>query len=141
MSHDLTFLERTTERLVAVDGHGAVSAVPGGLDAWMTRLATGDQRRAGLLASRPPSWPKLGGGPPPTNNDGGRRAATKRRLREAEKGLARLSRERQVIIESLTATTDHVELSRLAELATADAALAAAEDDWLVLAEEAESDS
>ena len=142
VSHDRTFLERTTERLVAVDGHGAVSAMPGGLDAWMARLDAGDQRRAGLLAPRPASGAKVPGGRPPTNDDGGRRAATRRRLREAEKGLTRLTRQREVIIESLTATTDHVELSRLGrELATADAALAAAEDAWLALAEEAESDS
>jgi ATP-binding cassette subfamily F protein uup len=38
VSHDRTFLERTTDRLVAVGAGGTVSGVPGGVDGWIARV-------------------------------------------------------------------------------------------------------
>ena len=51
VSHDRTFLERTTDRLVAVGAGGTVSGVPGGVDGWIARIEGGDARRAGSLPS------------------------------------------------------------------------------------------
>ena len=51
VSHDRTFLERTTDRLVAVGSDGTVAEVPGGVDGWIARAETGDVRRAGSLPS------------------------------------------------------------------------------------------
>ena len=34
VSHDRLFLERTTDRIVALRGDGSVSAVPGGVEGW-----------------------------------------------------------------------------------------------------------
>ncbi len=51
VSHDRTFLERTTDRLVAVGPGGTVSGVPGGVDGWIARVEGGDARRAGSLPS------------------------------------------------------------------------------------------
>jgi ATP-binding cassette subfamily F protein uup len=140
VSHDRTFLDRTTQRLVAVEDDGRVSAVPGGVVGWIARVEGGDIRRAGSLPSSSPS-PRR----PPASRVGGkstgrRRSPVGRLLREAEKDLTRLTRQRDGIIESLTATRDHVEMTRLGdELAVIQAALEKAEDAWLTLAEEAES--
>jgi predicted nucleic acid-binding Zn-ribbon protein len=54
----------------------------------------------------------------------------------------RLQRRRDRVTEALTATTDHQEMSRLGrELGAAQGALDEAEEQWLALAEEAESGS
>jgi predicted nucleic acid-binding Zn-ribbon protein len=54
--------------------------------------------------------------------------------------MIRLQRQRDRITEALTGATDHVEMTRLGgELAEAQAALDAAEEQWLALAEAAES--
>jgi hypothetical protein len=64
---------------------------------------------------------------------------TNRLLREAEKNMVKLQRQRDKVVEELTGARDHVEMNRLgAELAAAQAALSDAEDTWLNLAEEAE---
>jgi len=54
--------------------------------------------------------------------------------------MARLQRQRDRITEALTGATDHLEMTRLGgELAEAQSALDAAEEQWLALAEAAES--
>jgi hypothetical protein len=61
-------------------------------------------------------------------------------LREAEKDMARMQRQRDKIAEALTLTQDHVELNRLGlELRATQEALDAAEATWLELAEAAEA--
>jgi ATP-binding cassette subfamily F protein uup len=139
VSHDRTFLERTTDRLVVVEPGGRVAAVPGGVTGWIARADDGDSRRAGSLSpqvktvERPASTAKQ---PAPRQNT----ASSGRLLRDAEKNMARLQRQRDRITESLVGVVDHVELTRLGrELDQAQAALDQAEDEWLSLAEEAES--
>jgi hypothetical protein len=62
-------------------------------------------------------------------------------LRQLDKELARLTRERDRLAEVFETTGDHRDLARLGgELAAAQANLADAEERWLVLAEEAEAD-
>jgi predicted nucleic acid-binding Zn-ribbon protein len=62
-----------------------------------------------------------------------------RLLRDVEKQLTRLGRQRDKLHEALVATTDHVELTRLGtELRTVQDELDAAEEQWLALAEEAD---
>jgi ATP-binding cassette subfamily F protein uup len=145
VSHDRTFLERTTERLVAVGTGGTVSGVPGGVAGWITRVESGDVRRAGALpapASTPPASTKAKPTPVRAGTGSGGRGSvpTNRLLREAEKSMVKLQRQRDKIAETLTATDDHVEMNRLgAELAAAQAALNAAEETWLALAEDAET--
>jgi ATP-binding cassette subfamily F protein uup len=139
VSHDRTFLERTTDRLVAVEPDGSVSAVPGGVAGWVSRI---DQRAPGRSASLPSTThrapPATVAGPPrpPTGPSQAGSGPSGRRLREAEKEMARAQRQRDRITETLTATTDHREITRLGgELATAQAALDQAEEHWLALAE------
>jgi ATP-binding cassette subfamily F protein uup len=135
VSHDRTFLERTTDRLVAVAPDGSVAEVPGGVDGWIARVQTADVRRAGSLPA--PAKPAK---PVPTRATADGRASAGRRLREAEKTLVRLQRQRDEITDMLIGLEDHVEMRRLgSELAAVQAALSEAEDTWLALAEEAES--
>ena len=137
VSHDRTFLERTTERLVAVGSDGAVAEVPGGVDGWIAQVETGDVRRAGSLPSTSKlASPAKAGRPRPTGSS----ASTGRLLREAEKEVVRLQRQRDKITDALIGLQDHVELQRLGvELAAVQTALSEAEDTWLAVAEEAES--
>jgi ABC transport system ATP-binding/permease protein len=138
VSHDRTFLERSTERLVTIEPGGRVSEVPGGVAGWVARAGHGDLRRAGALPSVVPAGPSEVRAASPAVD--GRSVPIGRLLREAEKQMARLQRERDRITETLSGTVDHQEMTRLAgELAAAQAALDEVEEHWLLLAEEAES--
>ncbi len=120
VSHDRTFLSRTTDRLLEV-GEGSITEVPGGIDAWIARTpgastATADRRDASGATA--PGVPRG------------------RQVREAEKEMARLERRRSTLTDQLLATTDHTVQVRLGvELADVQAALATAEDRWLSLIE------
>jgi len=129
VSHDRAFLDRTIDTLLAV-GPDGVTPVPGGLEAWM----------AGLLAPPTRKTPE----PTPSAVSGAAPVATAgpsvgRLLRDTEKQLTRLGRQRDKLHDELVATTDHVELTRLgAELKAVQTELDAAEEQWLALAEQAE---
>jgi ATP-binding cassette subfamily F protein uup len=140
VSHDRTFLERSTERLVAVASDGTVAAVPGGVAGWIARAEQGDRRHAGPRASPPAPTGQAPGAGTGAKGPGGRRSALGRLLREADKDAARLTRRRDGILASLAVASDHMEMKRLGdELAETQAQLEKAEDAWLALAEEAES--
>jgi len=138
VSHDRTFLERTTDRVVAVRPDGSVSEVPGGMAGWMAEVGRGEPRRAGALRHPSSSSPTA---PAPRSRVSGReRSAHSRLLRETEKRIDRLQRQRDSLSEALSGVTDHVELRRLgADLADVQAALMDAEETWLAEAEAAES--
>ena len=139
VSHDRTFLERTTERLVAVEPGGTVRAVAGGVTGWVARVQHGDLRRAGSL--RPPTAPT---GPravatAPRPADRGRMVARARLLREAEKRVTGLERQRDRILASLADAGDYEEMNRLGtDLAATQVELEEAEDAWLTVADEAD---
>jgi len=130
VSHDRAFLDRTIETVVAVTPAGVVP-VAGGVDAWITSLLAPVPRapkpaRADADATRPAARTASG-------------APVGRLLRETDKEIARLSRQRDKLHDALVATSDHVELTRLGqELAAVQDELEAAEERWLTLAEEAE---
>jgi ABC transport system ATP-binding/permease protein len=138
VSHDRTFLERTTERLVSVEPDGSVRPVPGGLDAWVLRAENG-----GPGPALPPAPGRATRATPtgarPTGGDS-TVAPLGRLLREAEKEVVRRQRQRDRITRALTEATDHQTMARLgAELDDAQRALDEAEERWLFVAEEAES--
>ncbi len=141
VSHDRTFLERTTERLVAVETGGTVSEVPGGVAGWVARANNGDLPRTAsprTMASTNLAEPKP---ERRSRSQGSSRetAAIGRQVREAEKEMLRLERRRDQVRDALTATVDYVELTRLGhELHAVQAALDAAEEVWLALALEAQ---
>ena len=141
VSHDRTFLERTTDRLVAVETGGAVSEVAGGVAGWVARL---DNRvvPGAAASSRSRTSTKLAEPKPEDRSRsraaGREAAAIGRRVREADKEMARLERQRDQVRDALTATVDYVELTRLGnELHDVQAALDAAEEAWLALVLEA----
>ncbi|MBO0693915.1 MAG: ABC-F family ATP-binding cassette domain-containing protein, partial [Acidimicrobiaceae bacterium] len=161
VSHDRTFLDRTTDRIVALDGSGGVSAVAGGLAAWVAaaeaaepRLAIGRPHTAQAPAGtdREPaasSVPGRRGGRPvgragdPDGRRGNVTSGPPRRrsastlayqMRELDKQLDRLGRQRDRLNDALMAASDHVDLARFgSELAEVQAALEAAEERWLAL--------
>jgi len=123
VSHDRTFLSRTTDRLLEVHADGAIADVPGGIDAWIAR-ATGvtvsstssDEPDAETSVSAAPYVP------------------TGRQIRDAEKEMSRLERRRKTITDKILASHDHTEQTRLGtELADVQKALGLAEEYWLTL--------
>jgi ATP-binding cassette subfamily F protein uup len=142
VSHDRTFLDRVTDTAVACrDRH--VAEVPGGLAAWIAATVAGEQRHR----SQPASSPSGNRARRPTASGEG--IGTRRRsastvgfeLRQLDKELGRLTRERDRLAEAFETTADHRDLARLgAALATAQSHLDDAEERWLALAEEAETD-
>jgi len=129
-SHDRTFLERTTGRLVAVGSDGSVAGVPGGVDGWGARQGAGTGPR--------PASPAGPARPRPVRPAAA--VPARRRLRETEKELVALTRAVDRLTVELHAAEDHAELARLgAEVADAQHRLEEAEERWLVLAEEAEA--
>ncbi|HKA84621.1 MAG TPA: ABC-F family ATP-binding cassette domain-containing protein [Acidimicrobiales bacterium] len=158
VSHDRAFLERTVEDVVVLDGEGRAGKVPGGYAAYESRWRAARRRgRAAAVAGV-----GTGGGPadsgPRTGRsrsrgEAGRSArspgARARRtpstlrhlLRRAEAELLRLQ-DRQAALEAELAGArgDHVALACVGEeLAVVGAELAAAEERWLALAQEAEA--
>ncbi len=122
VSHDRTFLSRTTDRLLEVRANGTVVEVPGGIDAWIARTSDGtdgtstSQRAITVNAA---SEIPLG-----------------RQIRDAEKEMARLERRRTSITEKIVASADHEEQSRLgSELTDLLKDLNNAEERWLGLVE------
>lgn len=114
VSHDRTFLSRTTDRLLEVHEDGSIADIPGGIDAWIARsmgIALGDSEDQPVKSA--------------TNG---------RVLRDAEKEVAKLERKRQNLNDKIIASSDVGEQSKLgAELSEVIKALAAAEDHYLSL--------
>jgi ATP-binding cassette subfamily F protein uup len=130
VSHDRAFLDRTIETVVAVGPDGVVP-VPGGLDAWIARLGAPPEstRAAPEVPSPVPTSARAPSDGPPVG----------RLLREAEKEMTRLGRQRDKLHEELLSTSGHVQLTRLgAELRSVQDELDAAEERWLDLAEQAD---
>jgi ATP-binding cassette subfamily F protein uup len=121
VSHDRTFLSRTTDRLLEVHEDGTIADIPGGIDAWIARASgvitersAGDATVAGASAS-----PGVSRG---------------RQLRDAEKEVSRLDRRRDSLNAKLLTSRDHEEQAHLGvELAAVQRELSSAEDLWLTL--------
>jgi ATP-binding cassette subfamily F protein uup len=130
VSHDRAFMERTVEDALVLDGHGTIGRVPGGFAAWE---ATWRHAPSSAATKR---------GDTRAKDDTPRRSPSTlhRLMREAEKAIAAAQRTRDRLTEELHAAgTDHAELARIGTaLADAERELAAREDHWLALGEEAE---
>jgi ABC transport system ATP-binding/permease protein len=117
VSHDRTFLSRTTDRLLEVRPDGSVADIPGGIDAWIARSS-------GLISSV---------------NVGDEEAPAKaptngKVLREAEKQVSKLERRRNTLSEKIASSANPEEQKTLGvELSQVLKDLAAAEDFYLSL--------
>jgi ATP-binding cassette subfamily F protein uup len=130
VSHDRAFLDRTIETALAIDDDGSITKVPGGLAAWVANQQATSRRKV----------PKAAGPAPAETAKARVNPAATRQLREVDKQLERLHRQQEKLNEALVASRDHVELSKLGrELGVVRIALAKAEEQWLKLAEAAES--
>ncbi|MDH2902443.1 MAG: ABC-F family ATP-binding cassette domain-containing protein [Actinomycetota bacterium] len=117
VSHDRTFLSRTTDRLLEVHPDGSIKDIPGGIDAWIARAAGVD------LA--------------PEGGDNASAGVSKGRLlRDAEKDMQRLERKRATLGDKIAASADYLEQNRLgAELEQVLKDLVVAEEYWLNLSD------
>ncbi len=117
VSHDRTFLSRTTDRLLEVHADGSIADIPGGIDAWIARAA-------GVITST-----NLGDTQEPE------KAPTNGRvLRDAEKQVTKLERRRTSLNEKIMASSEVEEQKKLsAELSQVIKDLAQAEDYYISL--------
>ncbi len=137
VSHDRSFLDRVTEELLALDGSGGAKWVRGGVAAWLAAHQAGTSTSS-QAAKRAPVTAAA-----PAKNATGSSTMTpstvRRRLGEAERALTVASKHRDVLIGELGDALDHREMATLGErVATAQAAVDAAEEQWLALAAQAE---
>ena len=156
VSHDRTFLDRVTERVVVCRDRRA-EEMPGGLAAWIAEAsASGPAGRAPapgtITAGRaagaagrddtPPAAGARPGSPGAARVTGSRRppGSVGSELRQLDKEMARLTRDRDRLAAALAGTSDHRELAAIgAELAALQSRLDEAEERWLEVAEEAEA--
>jgi ATP-binding cassette subfamily F protein uup len=127
VSHDRTFLSRTTDRLVEVTVNGAVREVPGGIDAWIARTTGSPQPAAAPsnTSERPVATASSGA---PSS------APLGRQVRDAEKEMTRLERKKTMLTTKIVSSSDHADQTKLgAELAVVLDELNAAEERWLSL--------
>ncbi|MGC8512277.1 MAG: ABC-F family ATP-binding cassette domain-containing protein [Acidimicrobiales bacterium] len=141
VSHDRAFLERSVDRIVALDARGSLREVPGGLAAWIAEAATPTRPGArGVLAGvaeTPANSPAGRSAPRSARSEPARpQRPTGRALREVEKKLAGATRIRDVLAEKLASTSDHREAAEIAaRLADASAQVDSLEETWLEIAE------
>jgi len=161
VSHDRAFLERVVADALIVDGSGSARRWPGGFGAWDAKrraaLSTGRSVRSRARSAADGSTP--GGGTTAATTSATKTSETKKgssdsrggrsgrssstighQLRQAEKRLARLEKQRAGLTEQLAqAGADHDLLATLGtDLAKVVAELEATEEEWLALAEEQE---
>lgn len=125
VSHDRTFLSRTTDRLLEVHENGTITDIPGGIDAWIARAAGVMTSPVAHVEANVASTTVAGATPGVPRG---------RRIREAEKEMSRLDRRQNTLTEKILATLDHAEQTKLGtELDRVQKALRTAEDQWLAL--------
>ena len=124
VSHDRYFLERVTDRTVALLGDGAILELPGGVDEYLKR------RRAMVPVSSTPGGKKLGAG--------GDSRTAKKELVRLERQLSKLDKREKELHALMAAHA--TEYARVAawdeELRTTHAAKDETEHAWLALSEE-----
>ncbi len=149
VSHDRAFLERVVADALIVDGEGGAGRYPGGYNAWDEhRRATTRSGGSTSGGSRPPAQKAAAPGATSPKGDsrpqksGGRSDSTLGHLiRETEKAIAKLDRQRSKLQDDLAAAgADHVKLAEIGvALAAVEGELAETEERWLELSEEREN--
>lgn len=144
VSHDRVFLDRTVIDVLALDGHGGAAVVPGGVAGWLknhnaspTHQIAAAQRGKLIAQDAPVATTTNSAKVKPAKSA----STLKRLLTQAEKTLAQANAAEQKIAEELSqAGSDHTALARIsANLANAQTKVAAAEETWIALAAEAET--
>jgi ATP-binding cassette subfamily F protein uup len=127
VSHDRYFLERTTDRVVAMLGDGRLAELPGGVDEYL-------ERRAAVEAAQAAEAPAGG------RARGGDTRAARKELGRIERQVARLGERESELHERLTAhATDYEKVAALdGELREVRAERDRLEERWLELAADLE---
>ncbi|MDQ2647945.1 MAG: ABC-F family ATP-binding cassette domain-containing protein [Actinomycetota bacterium] len=148
VSHDRAFLERTVADVLVLDGQGFAGRRPGGYAAWDAerRATTGGRSAKSVTGSAPDAAPRPGrtSASKPGGGSSARTPSTLRRmLKDAEKELAKLDKQRATLeasVHEVAASGDHEALAQLgAQLSDLQAAVAEVEERWLALGEELEA--
>ena len=146
VSHDRYFLERVTDRVVALLGDGKLSFLGGGIDEYLERrtargqvarpaalpgagsgAGAGSEREAGSVAGQAPGA-------------AGRQRAARKELQRLERQIERLTAREKELTDLLAAhASDYTRLVELGgQLRGVQAEKARLEEDWLRVAEEGE---
>ena len=133
VSHDRTFLERTSDRLIAMSSNGGVRAITGELESW---IAAGQTAHAGKASS---TRSARGHDELEVKRSSRSPSTIYYEMRRNEQDMARLEKRREELAAAFSNTVEREELARLgSELAEVHTKLAEVENQWLSLAEEAE---
>jgi ATP-binding cassette subfamily F protein uup len=134
VSHDRYLVERACDTVVALLGDGGITHLPGGIEEYLQRRASGSAQVNGLSATVAPVLPK------PASNAAEQRTARKeasRLERRMETLAAKEERLHEQLAEAATDPSRLLDLDR--ELKAVVAEREAVEMDWLAAAELAES--
>jgi len=135
VSHDRAFLDRTVSEVLALDGHGHAGLVRDGVAGWLRQRALQANTTSSVPKDKAPSRSRKA----PTTTQS---PSTLRRLiSKAEKRLASASVIHSRLSSEISqAGSNHILLTKLStELAAAQASIAAAEEEWLTLADQLEA--
>jgi len=138
VSHDRVFLDRTVIDVLALDGEGGTRQVVGGIAGWLQQRG---KQTTNQTAPKLKSAPALDSAQPTKVKPAKSPSTLRRLLGQTEKTLAQATEKLQKLEREMSAVgNDHVELARVsAELALAQQSVDAAEEHWLTIAAEAES--
>jgi ATP-binding cassette subfamily F protein uup len=140
VSHDRSFLDRVTDELFSLDGQGGAAWIRGGVAAWLAQRAA-EPTNVKAANTKPANAKPVAQAAPRAKPASGRSPSTVRRqLGQAERDLAAATERRDAIVLELQSAVDHREMGAIGDrLTTAQAAVDAAEETWLALADEAEA--
>jgi ATP-binding cassette subfamily F protein uup len=140
VSHDRSFLDRVTDELFSLDGQGGAAWIRGGVAAWLAQRAAAPTN-VKAANTKPANAKPVAQAAPRAKPASGRSPSTVRRqLGQAERDLAAATERRDAIVLELQSAVDHREMGAIGDrLTTAQAAVDAAEETWLALADEAEA--
>jgi ATP-binding cassette subfamily F protein uup len=142
VSHDRAFLERTVADVIVIDDDHDAERVPGGYAAWE---AARRARRSGPSAAGPTRVANAGPGSPAARSKpapGRSTSVLRNRLRDTEKAMARLTKQRDRLAAELSSFdgSDHVRIAEVGSaIAAVEADLAVAEDAWLEISADLDS--
>ena len=138
VSHDRVFLDRVVSEVLALDGEGGAALVRGGVTGWLAnRAQPSSALNKSVVNKAAPSTPAPGSGKTKSTKSP---STLRRLLDQAEKTLGKATEAQDAIMQKLVdAGSDHQLLAELsAELAVAQGKVSVAEENWLVLAAEAD---
>ncbi|WP_214108033.1 ABC-F family ATP-binding cassette domain-containing protein [Acrocarpospora catenulata] len=135
VSHDRYFLERVSDRTVALLGDGRLSMLPGGVDEYLTRRAAGTAQSARAATTTPAPAPTAA--PAPAGLSAKEQRELQKELNRLERQLDKLAeRETLVHAQMAEAASDFERLAKLGtELREIASQRESTELDWMDVAE------